>query len=60
MTVLLVWILVVGEARGHNGSSQYGPFAAEVDCARVAALPALKQFDKQCVQVNMVFSTRSN
>jgi hypothetical protein len=57
-TVILVWILVVGEAGGHNGSAQFGPFPTMADCQRVAASAPLLHFDKQCVQVNMVFGDR--
>lgn len=55
MTILLVWILIVGEAGGHNSAQQFGPFAAEEDCTLVAASPALRLYSRQCVKVRMVF-----
>ena len=56
MTTLLVWILIVGENGGHVSATQMGPFAKIEDCRLAANSTALKRFDKQCVQINMVFA----
>ena len=56
MTTLLVWILIVGEGGGHNSVTQMGPFAKIEDCRLAANSTAIKTFDKQCVQVNMIFA----
>ncbi len=56
MTTLLVWILIVGESGGRNSATQMGPFAKIEDCRLAANSAAIKTFDKQCVQVNMVFA----
>jgi hypothetical protein len=54
----LVWILVVGEAGGHNGSAQFGPFVNRADCEKVSESKVLRNFDKECIQINFVPSGR--
>ncbi len=53
MNTILVWLLIVGEAGGHNGASQLGPFVDQLTCERVAASKTLRKFDKECFQVVM-------
>lgn len=53
-TIVLVWLLIVGEAGGHNSATQLGPFPDEGSCWRVYSSPALKGFSRQCIQVSIV------
>ena len=49
----LLWLLVV-VSRGSSVVTQLGPFVDAESCQRVLKIEALKQFDKTCVQVNML------
>jgi hypothetical protein len=55
MTAVLVWILIVGEAGGHNEATLMGPFATQADCENVAASVVLSRFNRQCLNVKMLY-----
>ena len=50
----LLWLLIVGANGGRSSAVQLGPFIDVESCQRALNVSALKQFDKTCVQVNML------
>jgi hypothetical protein len=50
----LAWLLIVGEATGHNAATQIGPFLSAEDCQRVSDSIVLKNYQRQCVQVRVL------
>lgn len=55
MQIMLVWILITGSEGGHVPPAQLGPFADQASCERTSALKLLRRYDRQCVQVQLVF-----